>query len=271
MNVMILGALLFFIIGGILSLIGSGGAILTIPILVYIYKIDPYWATSYSMFIMGISNWAATIDNIKKRYVLYKTGLLFAIPALIVTFFIRKLVLPILPEVFLENRLMTITKGNAIMIVFSFLILFAAIRTLKNKQVESITFDPNHSLKNILQGAGVGIVTGFVGAGGGFLIVPALILTSNIQMRYAIATSLFIISITTSLGFLGDLNSTIEWDWKFLLYCTFFSVIGVVVTNTIKERFSINSLKLFFGYFILALGVLVFFMEMAKMEVFCFF
>lgn len=265
MEVLILGILLFFLIGVILSLLGSGGSILTIPVLVYIFKIDPYWATSYSMFIMGISNWTATIDNIKKGNIYYKIGLYIAIPGLIVTFLIRRFLLPAIPVVIYENETITLTKGAAIMMVFSVLIFITAIKTLRSKDV-----DGNHEVayrpfKSGLQGAGIGLVTGFVGAGGGFLIVPALVFTSKLPMRKAIATSLFVISITTTLGFLGDLNSSIKIEWGFLLFYTTCAVIGVLIANRIKDKFSNKTLRIFFGYFILALSLLVFFIEKGKL------
>lgn len=267
MEIVVIGAFLFFLIGVVLSLIGSGGAILTIPVLVYVFEIDPYLATSYSMFIMGISNWTATVDNVKRQDIFYKIGLYFAVPGLIVTYAIRRFVLPIIPNTIFENDFVSISKGNVIMLVFSILIFIAAIKTLKSKDIEAKLSDSQNYVKNMFQGAGIGLVTGFVGAGGGFLIVPALIFTSKIQLRNAIATSLFIISITTSLGFLGDFNSSVDIDWKFLSFCAVFSVVGVIIANSIKDRFTNKGLKLFFGYFILALSILVLIIEINKLEI----
>src|SRR5699024_9723396 len=152
---------------------------------------------SYSLFIMGIANWTATVDNIKKKHIYYKIGLYFAIPGLLVTFLVRRLVLPIIPELVFENEMISVSKGSAIMLVFSILIFITAIKTLKGQnrpEHASIQFS---SIKSMLQGAGIGLVTGFAGAGGGFLIVPALYFGSRMPMRESIATSLFIISITT--------------------------------------------------------------------------
>lgn len=267
MELYILGAFLFVGIGMVLSLLGSGGAILTIPVLVYVFGINPYWATSYSLFIMGLSNWAATVDNIRKKSIYYKIGLYFAIPALGVTFFIRRFILPALPSVLFENETMLISKGSAILFVFSFLIFFTAIRTLRDTSVEkhqALRISPLH---NVFQGAGIGLVTGFVGAGGGFLIVPALAFGAKVPMREAIATSLFIISITTSLGFLGDLNPEVYMDWPFLLYCAACSILGVGIANPLKNKFTNRGLKLIFGYFILGLSLFVFLIELYKIGV----
>lgn len=267
MELYILGVFLFFLIGMTLSLLGSGGEILTIPVLVYVFGINPYWATSYSLFIMGIANWAATIDNIKKKHIFYKIGLYFAIPGLIVTFLIRRFILPIIPDIVFESEMISISKGSAIMLVFSLLIFFTAVKTLKGKAVNensSIDFSP---VKSMLQGGGIGLVTGFAGAGGGFLIVPALFFGSKLPMRKAIATSLFIISITTSLGFLGDFNPSVHMDWPFLIYCTIASLAGVLIANTVKDKFTNKGLKLFFGYLILGLGIFVLFTEINKLGI----
>lgn len=267
MELYILGAFLFIGIGMVLSFLGSGGAILTIPVLVYIFGIDPYWATSYSLFIMGLSNWSATVDNIRKKTIYYKIGLYFAVPALAVTFFIRRFILPDIPAVLFENETLLISKGSAILFVFSFLIFFTAIRTLADKTVEGHHLLRISPLKNIFQGAGIGLVTGFVGAGGGFLIVPALAFGAKVPMREAIATSLFIISITTSLGFLGDLNPEVYMDWPFLLFCATFSIVGVAMANPLKNKFTNKGLKLIFGYFILGLSFFVFLIELYKIRV----
>ncbi len=262
-----LAAFLFFIIGVVLSLLGSGGAILTIPVLVYVLNINPYWATSYSMFIMGISNWAATVDNIKKQTIHYKIGLYFAVPGLLVTFFIRRLILPRVPNIIFENAEITLSKGNVIMLLFSVLILFTAIKTLKGRTRALKSVRVRSISSSAFLGAAIGLVTGFVGAGGGFLIVPALYLKANISMREAIATSLFIIAITTTIGFLGDFNPSVERDWKLLLFCMMFSVSGVVVASAVKNTFTNESLRLIFGYFILGLGILVLFIELNKLGI----
>lgn len=268
MELYILGAFLFVLIGVILSLLGSGGALLTIPVLVYIFDVDPYWATSYSMFIMGVSNWAATIDNIKKNLIYYKIGLCFAIPGLLVTFIIRRFILPIVPDVLFESDVLSFTKGSAIMLSFAILMFYTAIKTFRRKntiEYSRIEFSP---VINILQGAAIGLVTGFAGAGGGFLIVPALLFTVKMPMKEAAATSLFIISITTFLGFFGDFNPAIEMDWTLIIFCTAFSILGILITSFIKDTFSNKFLKTSFGYFILGLSLLVFYIEINKLGVF---
>jgi len=262
----VIGAILFFIIGLVLSLIGSGGAILTIPVLVYIFDIDPYLATSYSMFIMGASNWIATIDNIKKSLILYRPGLFFSVPGLIITYFTRRFVLPYIPDILFKNELFFFTKSNAIMLVFTILMFIAAIKSLRGKDATNNVLPINFNYKLLATyGAAVGLVTGFVGAGGGFLIIPAFVFIFKTPMIHAIATSIFIIAINTSLGFIGDLNPTISINWPFLVFLMGSSISGVILANKLKHRLSNEFLRNFFGLVIFFLAIFVSINELYKL------
>lgn len=264
---LIIGSILFFLIGATLSLLGGGGSILTVPVLVYIFNIEPHLATSYSMFLVGTSNWVAAIDSMRKKIVLYKQGLYFAIPGLVVTFMVRRFVLPYLPEYMVHSTQLVITKGNAIMLFFAFIMLLAALKSLKGKNAPGDVLPVDFNYKVLMiQGLGVGLVTGLVGAGGGFLIIPALVFTSKIPMKYAVATSLMIIGITTTLGFLGDFNPSIHINWGFLIQNTLISLVGVLVANHYKDRFSNKFLRLAFGYLILVLSIFIFYTEGSKIE-----
>lgn len=267
METLIIGSILFFFIGVTLSLLGGGGSILTVPVLVYIFNVEPHLATSYSMFLVGISNWAAAIDSMRKKIVLYKQGLYFAIPGLVVTFLVRRFVLPYLPEYIVHSTQLIITKGNAIMLFFAFIMLLAALKSLKGKNAPGDVLPADFNYKVIMmQGLGVGLVTGLVGAGGGFLIIPALVFTSKVPMKYAVGTSLMIIGITTTLGFLGDFNPSIHINWRFLIQNTLISLVGVLVANHYKDRFSNKFLRLAFGYLILVLSIFIFYTEGGKIE-----
>lgn len=261
------GILLFFIIGAVISLLGGGGSILTVPILVYLFAIDPHTATSYSMFLVGCSNWVATLDSMKKKIVLYKQALYFAIPGLIVTFSVRRFVLPYLPQDLWTTPYFVLDKGTGIMIFFATIMLWAAIKSLKGRNAPGNEMPDSYNYPIIiLQGIGVGMVTGFVGAGGGFLIIPALVFTSKIPMKNAVATSLLIIAITTTLGFLGDFNPTVTIHWNFLLFYTAISILGVLVANKYKDRFSNKFLRLAFGYLILILSIFIFVTQIDGLE-----
>lgn len=262
MATLIIGSILFFLIGATLSLLGGGGSILTVPVLVYVFGVPPYLATSYSMFLVGTSNWVAAIDSMRKKLVLYKQGFYFAIPGLMATYAIRKFVLPVIPVDLIDTAHLLITKDNAIMLFFAFIMFLAAIKSLKGKNAPGDTLPDSYNYKVImLQGLGVGMVTGLVGAGGGFLIIPALVFTNKVPMKNAVATSLMIIGITTTLGFLGDFNPAIQINWGFLLRNTAIAVMGVLVANRYKDRFSNKFLRLAFGYLILILSIFIFYTQ----------
>lgn len=217
------------------------------------------------MFLVGTGNWVAALDSMKKKIVLYKQGFYFAIPGLIITFMVRRFVLPYLPEFLIQSSDLVVTLGNGIMVLFAILMLIAAVKSLKGKNAPGDELPNHYNYKIIImQGAGVGLVTGLVGAGGGFLIIPALVFTSKVPMKNAVATSLMIIGITTTLGFLGDFNPSIHINWGFLLRYTAIALVGVVVANHYKDRFSNKFLRLAFGYLILILSLFIFYTEGSK-------
>lgn len=255
----IAGVVLFIFIGIVISLLGGGGSILTVPVFVYIFDVDPLTATSYSMFLVGVSNWVAAIDSMRKQLVLFKQAVYFAIPALLVTYPIRRFVLPNVPEVLLTTPHFVLSRGTSIMILFAVIMLIASIKSIRGKNAPGDGLPSTYNFKVIaVQGLLVGLVTGFVGAGGGFLIIPALVFTNRIPMKNAVATSLLIIAVTTSFGFLGDFNPAIHIKWEFLLSYTAVSVLGVFAANQFKDKLSNTFLRKSFGYLILVLSFFIF-------------
>jgi len=210
-----LGALL---IGIVLGLIGGGGSILTVPILVYLLFVNPVTATAYSLFVVGVSSLVGAIRNIQKGLVDFKTAIVFAVPAFIAVYIARKYLVPAIPETVFTVGDFSVTKNIAIMLFFAIVMLVASISMIRNKRADSpeetvITY--NYPLI-IIEGLLVGFITGIVGAGGGFLIIPALVLLAKLPMKKAVATSLLIIAIKSLIGFIGDVEN-LEIDWSFLL------------------------------------------------------
>ncbi|MCO5247822.1 MAG: sulfite exporter TauE/SafE family protein [Chitinophagales bacterium] len=264
--ILIIGYILSFLTGAVINLLGGGGSIMTVPILVYLFKVDPYLATSYSMFLVGISSWLATIDNAKKKMIIYKLAIVFAIPDLIVTYVIRKFLLPILPNIFFTYENITVTKQSVIMLIFAGLMIVASVNSLRSKKAPS-TVRPikfNYPLI-IVQGMLVGLVTGLVGAGGGFLIIPAFVISSRVPMNIAIYTSSLVIAISTTIGFLGDFNPELNIDWRFLLVYTFITIAGVFAINPFKKKIGNQALRKTFGYMIFVLSLVIFYIEFSKL------
>ncbi|WP_282043477.1 sulfite exporter TauE/SafE family protein [Winogradskyella flava] len=257
-----LGALL---IGIVLGLIGGGGSILTVPILVYLLFVNPVTATAYSLFVVGVSSLVGAIRNIQKGLVDFKTAIVFAVPAFIAVYIARKYLVPAIPETVFTAGDFSITKNIAIMLFFAIVMLVASISMIRNKRADSpeetvITY--NYPLI-IIEGLLVGIITGIVGAGGGFLIIPALVLLAKLPMKKAVATSLLIIAIKSLIGFIGDVEN-LEIDWSFLLLFTSISIIGIFLGIYLSNFIEGKKLKKGFGWFVLVMGVYIIFKELSK-------
>lgn len=262
---LILGFLLALLIGISLGLIGGGGSILTVPILVYVVGISPLPATGYSLFIVGTTALVAGLTYIQKRQVEYRTVVVFGIPSIIAVYLTRFLLVPNIPEVLFEAGGSTFTRDSGIMLLFAIIMLMAAwsmvrkgdtIRHAAHSQnAEDVKPSFNYPMA-LAEGTVVGAVTGLVGAGGGFLIIPALVLFAGLPMKIAVGTSLLIIAAKSLIGFLGDIShQTI--DWSFLLGFTAIAVAGTFLGSRWSNRVSNERLKKAFGWFVVVMGVFI--------------
>lgn len=260
----ILGYLGALLIGVVLGLIGGGGSILTVPILVYLMFVNPVTATAYSLFIVGISALVGAIRNIQKGLVDFKTAIVFAIPAFIAVYLTRKYLVPAIPEELFSIGTFVMTKNIAIMLFFALIMLIASISMIRNRRNDSqeeTVISYNIPLI-IIEGFVVGVLTGIVGAGGGFLIIPALVLLAKLPMKKAVATSLLIIAIKSLIGFLGDVQN-LEIDWDFLLKFTTISVVGIFLGIYLSNFINGKNLKKGFGWFVLIMAVYIVYKELS--------
>jgi uncharacterized membrane protein YfcA len=258
-SVEILGFGASIIIGISLGLIGGGGSILTLPVLVYLLNISPIISTAYSLFIVGTTSLVGSVSFMKKRLVNYKTALVFAIPSFTTVFLTRKYLVPAIPDPLLNITGLEISKNVGIMVFFALIMLAASysmIKTKKNPDEECETSLKFNYPMIALEGGLVGILTGIVGAGGGFLIIPALVLFARLPMKMAVGTSLLIIAAKSLIGFLGDL-SNITVDWAFLLPFTALSVIGIFIGSYLSKFIPGEKLKKAFGWFVLVMGIYI--------------
>ncbi len=246
------------LIGVVLGLIGGGGSILTVPIFVYILGIEPVLATAYSLFVVGSAALVGAIRNAQKGMVDFKTGIIFSIPAFTAVFLTRKYLVPAIPDHILNIAGFEITKSIGIMIFFAIIMVIAAYFMIKGRDDEEDT--PTEVKYNypmiILEGLVVGLLTGIVGAGGGFLIIPALVLLAKLPMKIAVATSLMIIAIKSLIGFIGDVQN-FDIDWTFLLSFTAISIVGIFVGIYLNKFIDGKKLKKGFGWFVLLMGVYI--------------
>jgi uncharacterized protein len=251
----ILGYAVSILIGVVLGLLGGGGSILSIPVLVYLLGVEPVLATAYSLFIVGSTSLVAAIPKYKEHLVNLKTGLLFGIPSIVSMFLTRKWVVPALPDPMLEFNSYALSKGAFILGLFALLMVLASVSMIRGNQQKShprlVAIVKWHWV--ILQGTLIGFLTGLVGAGGGFLIIPALVLLTGLQIKVAVGTSLFIIAINSLMGFLGDLL-TRSMDWPLLLTVTAMAIAGTFIGNHYSRKISQEKLKKGFGWLTLVIG-----------------
>jgi hypothetical protein len=250
------GFALALFIGLTLGTIGAGGAILTITVLVYILGFSPIEATTYSLVIVGISAFVGLIDYFRKGLVDVKKGLFFSFPAFVMVFIMRKYVLPSLPEVIYQSSSFTLSKDLLVMVIFALLMIGASYSMIVSRKtaIELTKQEVNYWII-FLEGLIVGALTGFVGAGGGFMIIPALVLFAKLPMKKAVGTSLLIITINSAFGAIGDFSAGVEMDWSFLIKFVGFTIIGVLLGGKFSKSIDGERLKPAFGWFVLTMGV----------------
>lgn len=245
-----------------LGLIGSGGTILAVPILIYLFRISSMQeATHYSMFIVGTTACIGAYKKYKEDLVDFKTAFYFSIPSLISLFFTRKLLLPLIPDELFKMENFHFTKDVFLLILFAIVMMFASFSMLKSAQQEDpdcfdkIPAASENHVKTSVAAVLVGMLTGLLGAGGGFLIVPVLILLKNHCMKRATGTSLIIITINSLFGFMGDLHAAI--NWQIVLIFTSIAIAGMLVGLKLSEKIEGAKLKKIFGVMVLLIGIYI--------------
>ena len=256
--VTIIGFLAATLIGISLGLIGGGGSIITVPVMVYLLHIDPVTATAYSLFVVGSASLVGSFSYFQKGLINVKTAAIFGLPAIGTVYLMRKVVVPSIPEQLFEIGNFIMTKDMAVMTLFAVAMITASIsmiggrKDLENsKTSQKLNYPPI-----FIFGLLVGSFTGLVGAGGGFLIIPALIVLAKLPMKEAVGTSLLIIASNSLIGFIGDITSR-EIDWNFLLLFTGIAVIGIFIGSALSNKMDGAKLKPAFGWFVLIMGVFI--------------
>lgn len=253
----IAGYIAAIFIGISLGLIGGGGSILTVPVLVYLFRLDAFLATTYSLFIVGMSSLVGAISEFKNRLVDFKTAILFGFPSIVAVFVTRAYILPVIPEQILDFGFINITKHLLMMLLFAVLMVMASLKMIKKCEGENcLPKKTDNEFLVIFQGFLVGMVTGLIGAGGGFLIIPALVSLLGLDFKRAIGTSLIIIAANSLFGFAISTGHLVI-EWLFLIKILGLSVLGVFVGNYLSKRIDGKRLKPIFGWFILIMGIFI--------------
>lgn len=275
---LIFGYALAIVVGLLLGLLGGGGSILALPIFVYLFGINPILATTYSLFVIGVSSLFGTYKCVKSNSINYNALIYFGFSSVISILLTRIYLIDLIPEsIFLFG--LELSKGKVVLIFFSLIMLGAGysmifvdnqkIDDTKNEIENCETNDKvigNSKIKNIFslsfQGLIDGAITGIVGAGGGFLIVPALVFVSKLDIRIAISTSLAIISLKTIIGFLGSVNKSPNIDYVFLSVFTFLAILGMVIGIKLSNKINPNALKKYFGIFVIICAIYILLKEL---------
>lgn len=271
-----------FAVGFVLGLLGGGGSILIVPVLVYIFLNPAEQATGLSLLVVGLAAAIGLFVSGDYKTIQGKTALTFAIPSSIGAFLSRKILVPLTP-----TTIGPLDKNTFLLVLFAALMLIVSYRMIRptKNEAKSESNEPNFSkvpspdlgkgkggvvtnddkkiiAKTTALGFTVGLAAGYLGAGGGFLIVPALNQTLGLPMTIAIPTSLAIIAAQSLIGFTGALGSA-TFDWAFAISLTAIAIVGLFTGSKVKAKIDPAKLKPAFGYFVLATGIFMLVQELA--------
>ncbi|MEO7423263.1 MAG: sulfite exporter TauE/SafE family protein [Ornithinibacter sp.] len=242
------------LVGAVIGLLGGGGSILMVPLLTLVAGLEPKEAIATSLLLVGVTSLAALVPHAAAGRVRWRTGVTFGLAAMV--------------GAYAGGRLAAFIPDRVLLAGFAVLMLATAIAMMRgrrggNEQADDTSEAPvpvrsagRTTARHVLQGVAVGLVTGTVGAGGGFLVVPALVLLGGFSMTAAVATSLLVIAMNSAAGLAGHLTST-ALDWPFALSVTALAVVGAAVGGLLAGRVPQAALRTAFGWFVLALGALV--------------
>jgi len=251
--------------GLILGIIGGGGSILTVPILVYLFQLDAVLATAYSLFIVGLTSLVGSVSHIKLGNIHWKTALAFGIPSICSVFFTRLVIVPHIPNPIFAIGSVVVSKQMGLLVLFAIIMILASYSMIKpsKKKDETSLNDFKFSFPLIFsEGLIEGLITGLVGVGGGFLIIPILVLSAKLPMKKAVGTSLLIIATKSLIGFIGDLNGDKLIDWQFLSIYSSLAIAGILLGSFLSKKLAAEKLKPAFGWFVLTTGIYIILKEL---------
>lgn len=255
----ILGYIASIFIGIALGLIGGGGSILTVPVLVYLFAIDAVAATAYSLFIVGLTSAVGSVSYFKNGLVNIKTAIIFGIPSIIAVFLTRAYIVPAIPKEVFSVSGFVVTKSILMMLLFAILMIAASYSMIKKGGTKSDKSEGTQKFNYpaiLVEGTIVGILTGLIGAGGGFLIIPALVILSKLPMKEAVGTSLVIIAAKSLIGFFGEGGETVI-NWLLLSKVSAFAIGGIFIGTLLSKKVDGAKLKPAFGWFVLVMGIYI--------------
>jgi len=260
----IFGYIAAFVMGLTLGSLGSGGSILTVPILVYLMGVAPVTATGYSLLIVGAAAAFGALRYYKQGLVNVRASITFALPSVIAVYLTRAFLMPAIPDPIISAPV-TLGKDMAIMVLFAVLMIVSALMMLRNSRKLTPPKEAKQPVWLILiEGAVVGVATGILGAGGGFLIIPALVLLIGMPMKEAVGASLLIIALKSLIGFIGDVQAGIELQFPMLAVFFAATFCGIWAATKIAGKFDSQKMQRFFAFFTLTVAMVIVTMEIWK-------
>lgn len=235
-------SILALAMGAVLGLLGGGGSILTVPILAYVAGMEPGEAIAASLVVVGITSLVGAMNHARRGNIDWTTGIVFGGVAMV--------------GAFVGGRLAVYLPGWLLLSLFAGLMVTTALVMLKKKEGRSESRGRAGLPLIAVEGFVVGAVTGLVGAGGGFLVVPALVLLGGLSMHKAIGTSLLVIAMKSAAGAAGHL-SHVDLDWTLTAVVAAFAVLGTFVGARYSARIPASTLRISFAWFVLAMGSLI--------------
>lgn len=247
-----------FVTGLTLGLLGGGGALMSIPVLVYFFHIDAAIATGYSLFLVGITALSGAFQNLRKGLIDYNAAVWCGVPSIMAVYVIRRFVVHNIPEVIFSTPFFTLDRHHLILSVLTLVMLVAGYKMIGSSTTETENTRPGvNRVLLVAYALAIGLFLGLVGAGGGFLMVPALVYFANLSMKKAVGTSLVLVSVNSFIGFMGDVHSNQLPDWFFLLTFSAFSIAGMLMGQSVAHRVNNEQLKRYFGWFMLLVALFI--------------
>ena len=245
------------VVGLVLGLLGGGGAAMSIPILVYAFAVPASVATGYSLLIVGCTALLGTLQNLRKGLVRYKALLYCGIPALVSIYIMRRFLIHLVPEVFFTIGTYTLTKNSFILLLLAFFMTLVARNMIVSPPSKEDSSNSTHYAWHFAQSVLIGLFTGLVGAGGGFLLIPLILSYEKMEFRNATATSLALVTLNSFIGFIGDIQSQSSMNWRFLMCFVGCSAVGVLLGIALANKTDNKGLRLIFGYVMLCIALYI--------------
>ncbi len=238
--------------GATFGLIGAGGSILSVPILIYIINLSPIIATSYSFYIVGLVALLGAIGYFRKKLISVVDVWYFSIPSTFGVIFSRYYILPSIP-----NIIFGIDKNALITIMFSLLMIISGIMTLRKLENQSNLKKEKSLLLNSVYALIIGSIVGVLGAGGGFLIIPALYNLLKVDIKKSIGTSLAIVSLNCFIAVIVDFTSGNVTNGETIIPIMIFSIFGMLMGLKLESRVKTKNIKTIFAVFTMIIGIII--------------